>query len=52
MARRPSGQIEEEPVGFSIVAVDGRCVSWRLGAWPEKGILGTPLGPNRNGHGG
>ncbi len=22
----------------------------RVGAWPEKGILGTQLGPNRNGH--
>lgn len=38
MATRSTGQIEEGPPGFSIAAVDGRCVSWRFKpldqAWP------------------
>ena len=38
MATRSTGQIEEGPAGFSIAAVDGRCVSWRFKpldcAWP------------------
>ncbi len=38
MATRSTGQVEEGPSGFSIAAVDGRCVSWRFKpldrAWP------------------
>jgi Icc protein len=38
MATRSTGQIEEGLPGFSIAAVDGRCVSWRFKpldqAWP------------------
>ena len=38
MATRSTGQIEEGPAGFSIAAIDGRCVSWRFKpldqAWP------------------
>ena len=38
MATRSTGQIEEGPAGFSVAALDGRCVSWRFKpldmAWP------------------
>lgn len=58
MAIRSTGQIEEGPPGFSLSVVDGREVNWRfkevepaatVGAWPERGILDTRLGPNRQG---
>ena len=29
-ATRSTGQIEEGPVGYSLVTIDGRCVSWRF----------------------
>lgn len=38
MATRSTGQTEEGPPGFSVVALDGGCVGWRFkvldGAWP------------------
>lgn len=37
MATRSTGQIEEGPVGFSIAAVDGGCVSWRFKPLQQAG---------------
>ncbi len=52
-ARDASGRTDEEAIEpghdpFIARAADGSDRD-RVGAWPEKGILGTQLGPNRNG---
>ena len=38
-ATRSTGQIEEGPVGYSIVTIDRRTVSWRFRALAEKGPI-------------
>ena len=38
-ATRSTGQIEEGPVGFSIVAIDRRAVSWRFRTLQDRGPL-------------
>ena len=38
-ATRSTGQIEEGPAGFSIVAIDRRAVSWRFRTLGDKGPL-------------
>lgn len=36
-ATRSTGQIEEGPVGYALVTIDGRCVSWRFRLLGSKG---------------
>jgi Icc protein len=54
-ARDANGRTDEDAVDPAIPGVppprrtaDGSDAD-RVGAWPEKGVLGTQLGPNRNG---
>ena len=61
-ATRSTGQIEEGPVGFSVMAVDRGIVSWRfkpLDAWPfvlitspaDRRLVTNPEGANQVVHG-
>lgn len=54
-ARDARGRLDEDGIGLAHPAFapppragDGSDRD-RIGAWPEKGLLGTQLGPNRNG---
>lgn len=51
-AKGRSDQDQVEPIGHGWTAPERRADGSdadRIGAWPERGIMGTQLGPNRNG---